>query len=357
MKAVSRIVLLLGVTITLTYQTFAQQYSLRAIATLGTHASEASGINNQLEIVGSAISGLDGANHAFLWTRTGGTMDIGSSHPNGFGTGINDSGQVVGCASFPGVSLHAFLWTQANGMQDLGTLGGAVSCARGINSIGQVVGIASTATGGNHAFLWTPETGMQDLGSLGGDSLALGVNDKGQVVGLFEQVPGGPRGAFLWSPVLGMRKLLRPVGARSVEAHAINDLGQIVGQVAYDNAHGGMQRAVLWPHLLKGGVQDLGTLPGGGASGASAISSTGEVAGFSSTGQGEVAMRWTAAGGMQNLNDLVPVSSRWLIFEARGVNGVGKIAANAFDLDTKGTPIRAVLLTPQAAPASAATMH
>jgi probable HAF family extracellular repeat protein len=199
---------------------------------------------------------------------------------------------------------------------------------------------------------------MQDLGTLGGsESLGLGINDKGQVVGLsFEDAPSRSS-PFVWLPTLGMKRLVRPAGApHFAEARAINNQGQVVGTVVYDTAHGGMQRAVLWPHLLKGGVQDLGTLPGGSASGALAISSTGEVVGFSGTRQGSLAaFRWTAAAGMQNLNDLVPANSRWLIFEARGVNGVGKIAANAFDLDTKGTPIRALLLTPQPAPAVART--
>jgi probable HAF family extracellular repeat protein len=244
------------------------------------------------------------------------------------------------------------LWTQANGVQDRGTLGGAFSCAEAINTAGQVVGIASTATSGNHAFLWTPEAGMQDLGSFGGNSLAFGINDKGQIVGLSEDTAGGPTSAFLWSPVLGMRKLLSPVGTRTIEAHAINNLGQIVGQVTYDNVHGGMQHAVLWPHLLKGGVQDLGTLPGTTTSTAYAINASGVVTGSANI---KGAFTWTPTGGMQSLNELVPGNTRWLIAEGRGINGIGKIAANALDLGINGDPERAVVLTPLATTTSERT--
>src|SRR2546427_8139166 len=71
-------------------------------------------------------------------------------------SGINNSGQVVGSSVLPGDVNHAFLWSSASGMQDLGTLGGTFSAAIGINDSGQVVGFSQTL--GNaavHAFLWS----------------------------------------------------------------------------------------------------------------------------------------------------------------------------------------------------------
>jgi probable HAF family extracellular repeat protein len=73
-------------------------------------------------------------------------------------------------------------------MQDLGALsGGNSSQALGINDMGAVVG-TSTSSSGDRAFIWTKQTGMRDL------------NDSASVTS----------------------------GAVFVEAHAINNRGQIL---------------------------------------------------------------------------------------------------------------------------------
>jgi probable HAF family extracellular repeat protein len=64
------------------------------------------------------------AQHAFLYS--GGTMtDLGTFRRiNGYGTGINASGQVMGYAATSGnAAEHAFLYSNGT-MADLGTLGG-----------------------------------------------------------------------------------------------------------------------------------------------------------------------------------------------------------------------------------------
>jgi probable HAF family extracellular repeat protein len=100
--------------------------------------------------------------------------------------------------------MRAFLWTQATGMQDLGALaGGNSSQALGINDVGVVVG-SSTSSSGDRAFIWTKQTGMRDL------------NDSASVTS----------------------------GAVFVEAHAINNAGQILvmGSAMHD-AHGSGEAA------------------------------------------------------------------------------------------------------------------
>lgn len=255
--------------------------------------------------------------------------------------GINDDGEVVGCAVFPGeTTFRAFLWTPSAGMQDLGTVGGSTSCARAINLSGQVVGFSTAADNSQHAFFWTESGGMQDLGP----GSANAINDKGQVVGFFPDGLMGNR-AFLWTSVRGMRELPVLPGSHEIEANGINNGGEIVGDVIFDKAHGGAQHAVLWPHLLGGGVQDLGTLPGGSASAASAINANGEIVGGAVTSQGVGhGFLWTPTAGMQDLNDLIPSASGWVVSDGADINDLGKIAANGTK-DTSTVP-NALLLTP-----------
>jgi len=103
-----------------------------------------------------------------------------------------------------------------------------------INNRGQVVG--GSALPGNttqHAFLWTREKGMRDLGKLQGDvnSVGLGINDSSQVAGGSFDKDGNPR-AFLWNGgVMSDLNMLIPAGSPLflLCATAINSSGEIAG--------------------------------------------------------------------------------------------------------------------------------
>ena len=152
---------------------------------------------------------------------------------------IDDSGRVVGLAWVMGLPVfsHAFLWEAGSGMKDLGTLGSrgiATSEAHCINNSGQVVG-STSVPGGYHAFLWDAGRGMRDLGTLEERwSDALAVNNKGEVVGFVKTADHvWPDTAVLFadSEVIDLNDMIDPAsGWHLVEATAINDLGQIVGQ-------------------------------------------------------------------------------------------------------------------------------
>jgi probable HAF family extracellular repeat protein len=93
--------------------------------------------------------------------------DLGIGSPDSQAFGINDSDQVVGTSQVAGYSTsHAFLYDESatTKMTDLGTLGGTNSSAYAINESGQVVGESYTSSGERHAFLYQNEK-MIDLGT------------------------------------------------------------------------------------------------------------------------------------------------------------------------------------------------
>ena len=119
---------------------------------------------------------------------------------------MNDSGQVVGRADFPGDLIHhAFVWK--NGvMTDLGVVPGDLCTnGRAINSWGQAVGSSSNCMGvTEHLFLW--ENGaIHDLNALilpGSDIQlvnALDISDNGEIA-VLGVLPNGDEHAVLLVP-------------------------------------------------------------------------------------------------------------------------------------------------------------
>jgi probable HAF family extracellular repeat protein len=198
----------------------------------GDKAGQAFSINQFGNVVGYS-SGPSGI-RAFLWMRGSGAVQNLGTLPGGSASkarDINDSNMVVGTVRSASGD-RAVLWTKVGNVRDLGTLPGDTSSeATAINNAGDVVGY-SNGPQGNRAFLWTKTTGMQNLGVLPGGnfSRALHINDDGVVVGASTSSSGDR--AFLWRRGVGMRDLneavSNDVGAVFIEAHAINNKGQIL---------------------------------------------------------------------------------------------------------------------------------
>jgi uncharacterized repeat protein (TIGR01451 family) len=203
------------------------------LGTLGGSLSRANAVNAAGQVTGFAALSGDTAQHAFLWQAGANMLDVGTlGGANSQGNAINDASQIAGYADLAAnQGQHAFLW-QNGAMQDLGTLGGTYSEGFGINASGQVVGYSTTAgNAAQHAFRWTGV--MQDLGTLGGTfSEAYGINTAGEVVGYTTRVGDSDQRAFLWKAgtMQDMNGLILPGnGWTLLEAHAINDNGEIVG--------------------------------------------------------------------------------------------------------------------------------
>src|SRR6266404_3396228 len=220
-------------------------------------------------------------NLGFVWEQSLGQMRGLPNFPggnNGFATGANNLGQVVGwaengvhdptccCQSDPGHQVLQFrpaVWTLGppDQIHELPLIPGDTSgAATAINDNGQIVGISGIcdqAVGrhtAKHAVLW--ENGeVTDIGNLGAQwwNTPTAINQHGDVVGFAGDpafVEGNPLHAFIWTKDNGI-KALKPLRGRvpehvDSEAYGINEAQQVVG-VSCD-ADQIDCRAVIWDH-------------------------------------------------------------------------------------------------------------
>ena len=193
---------------------------------------------------------------------------------------VNAGGTVAGQCSFNG--YRGTLW-QNNGWANPHPLAGSYGIAYALNDAGLVAGssvITGTGWPGDawHAVVWQQGV-ISDLGTLGGPgSAALGINNHGAIVGNSVLSGSLNYAAFLWE-----NGVMTPLGAVDSTAYAINDLGQIVGDIATSDS---TSQAVLW---YMGVMTDLDPL-GASNSGAYDINNLGQAVGFSSNAAGRKPM-------------------------------------------------------------------
>jgi probable HAF family extracellular repeat protein len=218
---------------------------------------------------------------------------------------------VVGESTNVGISSRIFLYS--NGItQDLGIEGSAYD----INNKGQVVGGSS---GG--AFLYS------DLYSDGittiinsNNAIAYGINDKGQVVGH----SGTPNTAFLYdNGITNDLGALPPYDSSS--ASAINNKGQVVGNLSF-SAFPPIYDTSAFLYSRRTGMINLGRLlPTDIFSVAADINNKGQVVGYSDTFSGFRAFVSSDDGVLQDLNNLIPLSSGFTLNFAHAINDKGEI--------------------------------
>ena len=312
------------------------------------------------------VAGMSGV-RVFSWTEGyAKPVEVADAPTTGvaFPGGINDSGQIVGTVVpdfFQPLVGDAFSWTLTGGLVNLGTLGGSYASATAVNNSGQVVGQSMLADNvAGRAFLWTVPRGMIDLGSLPGgagtpppdrgplNSGANAINDNGQVVGWTEAVVFDPRvgltyeaRAFLWTETTGMQDL-GTLGGGGSFAIAVNQRGQVIGysSTPASTFFDPVTHAFLW--TPGGTMRDLGTL-GGKSSTPAGLNNNGHVVGWSTvsvaTTAPERAFLWTESGGMVPLGMLPGGTSS----RASAINDAGDIVGTMYFAATD--QYRAVLWT------------
>ncbi len=250
--------------------------------TVGGNRGNGFGINNANQMVGNMRLPSGDFSRAYVWSPSGGTVELPTIHPddsmnaipayNGYeggsyATGINTSGIVVGSSGISDThgSDRGFRWSAGGGMVNLGTpasqgLAGlslfTQSYAQNINDAGLIVGAADRGSGLTRAVYWDTNDVIHDIGTLGGSSgWAYAVNDDNVIIGFsnngignraFGYVPGGS--------ITDLNSLLDPssTGWLITRAYDINNDGVIVGEGTF----GGITQAVVLTPVPEPGTWD-----------------------------------------------------------------------------------------------------
>lgn len=346
------------------------RYEIVTLPLLTGTVARGNSINDRGWVAGYSNLAGDLTRHATLWRNgeIEDLKTLGGPNSSVVWPGQNERGAVVGIAEtaaidslgeawscsafFPGATGHVcrgFFWNEG-AMRALPTLGGTNGFATGINDRGRVVGWAETPVHDPtcnspqvlqfRAVVWYPETGrLRELRPLTGDSAsaATAINDRGQIVGISGacDVAVGrfsARRAVLWE-----RGRVIDIGGLGGVAWntpmAINDAGVVVGfadltgdQDGTDNFH-----AFLWTR--EGGIKDLKTLPGDVEAEALSINARRQVVGVSIGAAGTRAFIWQD-GVMTDLQTLLPPGYPNTLLSAQSINDEGQITGRLLDQST-----------------------
>jgi probable HAF family extracellular repeat protein len=312
-------------------QSTAQTYTITDLGTLpGNSVSKAYALNDAGEAAGVSETPTAAIATMFRGGKATSISTLGSSVS--VANAINGSGEIAGWNSYnSNVTFDPQAFIYSNGsMQNINSpaLFPSGTEANGINNSGEVVGTGYLSSSTFHAFLYSGGK-MKDLGPSGAfQASAYAINTSGQIVGSY-LLNSGASGTFLYTNGT-MTTIPNPAGSSEALGVAINDNGEIVGEL-YPTA-GGSHAA----KFSNGVWTDLGNLPGAQGSEATAINSSGEIVGtavfppiYKPFRAGKHVPFITTAGGLVNLNTLIPAGSGFTLTDAVGINDSGQILCDA----------------------------
>jgi len=189
----------------------------------GATSTNANGINNAGEIVGSAQ--LNGASVGFYLIGGTYTQVVFPGSADTYAYGVNNSGQIVGEYVLPNSTTNGFLFTNGTFTTIDVNIGNAVATtAYGINDAGDIVGNYTDQVDVIHGFYFAKGAFTPvDYPGAGGTTV-FGINNHGQMVGYY----AGGHGFLLDSGLFStIDSPLAPCLGSS--AQGINDTGEIVG--------------------------------------------------------------------------------------------------------------------------------
>jgi probable HAF family extracellular repeat protein len=278
--------------------------------TAGGAALSPEAINNRGEIVGTA-HGTNG-HHPFL-LRNGiySELTVGGVLHNGFGTDINDGGDVLARVVIDGRE-HSLLIQRRGKVIDLNVQTGLALDAIQLNDRGIVLANVP-ASNGIDGITWHKGEVRYVVRSTN-NSGVFDINNRGEVLTL---LPGGPEtNAYGFATAIVHGDSIQWLGP--FVGIALNDRGNVAGE--YYSEHG-----IGTVFHRKGVTTDIGLLPGDYRIRPSDINNRDWMVG-SGEGAGEVYRAFLYADGeLYDLNDLIPVDSGWVLFQASAINDRGEI--------------------------------
>jgi probable HAF family extracellular repeat protein len=302
---------------------------------------QATGIDSDGDIVGQAVVG--GVNAAFYIPGSGRTgvvlPTLNPNSPSAYAAGVSDSGFVVGYSTASDGNPHAFVWSASGGMVDLGT-SGAASYATGISANGNTVigDIDDTPGQLGQAVEWTRSGSTWTMtasvsGSVLSQSAPYAINSSGVMVGAaFLPASGGPPSPVAVGFAYQSNGTVVQFGSNGligngsgIAAYGINDSGVIVG-----GSWPGQGAAFVNYTGASGGAINLQTLlsPVSGAGwtldSACGIDDNGDIAGNmeNSTGQYPGYLLTPALPGDANLDGKVDINDLTIVLANYGQTGM-----------------------------------
>ncbi|MFI6515828.1 hypothetical protein ACIBF1_09735 [Spirillospora sp. NPDC050679] len=228
-----------------------QNGKVKELGPLTSPESRAAAISNGQ--VAGAVDANDGSEDSYArqravrWSLNGTRVDQYAAQQGSVAVDINAAGRIVGTQNVskaivesPFDREHQAFITSGDTTRTIGTLGGSWSEAVAVSDDDGVIGFSALGPqGANGApFFWSVETGMKRLAELGGEGRPVAVNSQGTIAGQHacpnEYGTNGLAQASVWeNPDAEPQHLPRPEGDLTAKAIAMNDNGDIVGEIEY----------------------------------------------------------------------------------------------------------------------------